>query len=264
MMANDAVGGIIRKGARQFYDRTGGEFSSVLSNLRKHLDWIGISCMQDSLVGPTIDPAELKRGSLAWYVSLPAMRMSDLSGWLRMIVQLTLAAHEETREQQGSATHLILDEFHILGRLESLEVAAAQIAGLGVKLIPALQDLNQLKSRYPNSWETFIGNAGTLQVFGLADYTSLEYVSKRLGMAQTISRSTNAPSFDQATQQAATGESWSLSNHPLLDPEEVSRFFGRDDRLLRQLVLRPGYRPMILQRAFYDQHELFRGKFDAE
>ncbi len=34
MLANDAAGGMVRNAARQFYDRTGGEFSSVLSNLR--------------------------------------------------------------------------------------------------------------------------------------------------------------------------------------------------------------------------------------
>jgi type IV secretion system protein VirD4 len=39
--------------------------------------------------------------------------------------------------------------------------------------------------------------------------------------------------------------------------EEISRFFGRDDKLLRQLVIRPTWSPMVLQRAYYDKHELF-------
>jgi type IV secretion system protein VirD4 len=34
--------------------------------------------------------------------------------------------------------------------------------------------------------------------------------------------------------------------------------FGRPDTLLRQLIIRPGYAPMILQRAYYDKHEAFR------
>ncbi|MDG1875324.1 MAG: hypothetical protein P8J27_15525 [Mariniblastus sp.] len=64
----------------------------------------------------------------------------------------------------------------------------------------------------------------------------------------------------QAAKNAATGESWSISNQPLMTPEEIRRFFSRDDKQLRQLVLRPGYHPAILQRVFYDKHELFRGK----
>ena len=263
MLANDAAGGMVRNAARQFYDRTGGEFSSVISNLRKHLDFLGIECMRECLTGPSVNLRDLKRSSLALYVTLPAMRMSDLSGWLRMIVQLTIAAHEAEPLQTGPSTLLLLDEFNVLGKLACLETAAAQMAGLGLKIFSVLQDLGQLKSKYPQSWETFIGNTGCLQTFGLADQTTLEYISKRLGETATISRSTQAPGFDQATQNAITGESWSLGTHRLLTAEEVGRFFARDDHQLRQLILRPGYRPAILQRVFYDQHELFEGRSRA-
>ena len=261
MISSEAAGGMVRNAARQFYDRTGGEFSSVLSNLRKHFDFVGIEAMKEVLGGKSINLRDLKRKSLALYVTLPAMRMGDLAGWLRMIVQLAIAAHEEEREQFGGSTVMVLDEFNVLGKLSCLETAAAQIAGLGLKIYTVLQDLGQLQSKYPKSWETFIGNAGCLQLFGLADHTTLDYASKRLGECPTVTRSTNAPGYDQATQHAATGESWSLGTHRLLTPEEVGRFFARDDKQLRQLILRPGYRPAILQRAFYDQHELFRGRF---
>ena len=264
MLASDASSGFVRNAAKQFYDRTGGEFSSVLSNLRKHLDWIGIECMADCLTGKSIDLRDLKRGSLALYVSLPAMRMADLSGWLRLIVQLTLAAHEEVpTTDRFRQTLLMLDEFNVLGRLSCLEVAAAQIAGLGAKIWAVAQDLGQIRSKYSSSWETFIGNAGLLQFFSLADATTLEYVSKRLGQTSCLSRSTNLPTFEQASRNAATGESWSISPQPLMTAEEVCRYFSRDDHKLRQLVLRPGYHPAILQRVFYDRHEWFQGKFDA-
>jgi len=264
MLANgDAAGGMVRNAARQFYDRSGGEFSSVLSNLRKHLDFLGIECMRECLTGPSVDLRDLKRKSLALYVTLPAMRMSELSGWLRMVVQLAIAAHEEEPQQFGPSTLMLLDEFHVLGKLACLETAAAQMAGLGLKIFTVLQDLGQLKSRYPQGWETFIGNAGCLQTFGLADQTTLEYVSQRLGETATLSRSTQLPGFDQATQQGLSGESWSLGTHRLLTAEEVGRYFARDDPKLRQLILRPGHRPAILQRAFYDKHELFRGRWDG-
>lgn len=262
LASNDAANGAIRNLARQFYDRTGGEFSSVLSNLRKHLDFLSIECMADCLTGDSINLRDLKRDSMALYVSVPAMRMNDLSGWLRMIVQLTLAAHEEEEKQLGAQSVLLLDEMHVLGKLSCLETAAAQIAGLGLKIVAVLQDLSQIQNHYPKNWETFIANAAAIQVFGLADETTLEYISKRLGEAPTLSRSTNAPGFDQATQQAATGESWSLGVHRLLTAEEVGRFFARDDKKLRQLIVRPGYRPAVLMRAFYDQHKFFRGRFN--
>ncbi|HBE68595.1 MAG TPA: hypothetical protein DDW52_10650 [Planctomycetaceae bacterium] len=71
------------------------------------------------------------------------------------------------------------------------------------------------------------------------------------------------PTFDQATRDAASGENWSVGVHPLMTPEEIIRIFGRNDPLQRQLVLRPGYRPMICQRVCYDQHEIFKGRYYA-
>lgn len=260
MAENDAAGGMVRAAARQFYDRTGGEFSSILSNLRKHVDWLSIECMQDVLRGPSVDLKDLKRSSLSLYVTLPAMRMDVLRGWLRLIVQMALAASEEERQATGGQTVLVLDEFFILGRMQVLEAAIALLAGLHVKLWVAIQDLGQLKKNFENNFETFIANAGMIQVLGCTDNTSLNYISKKLGETLTLTRSTNAPTFDQATKNAATGESWSLATHPLMSGEEIGRYFGRDDRKLRQLILRPGYRPMITQRVFYDKHELFDGK----
>jgi type IV secretory pathway TraG/TraD family ATPase VirD4 len=55
---------MIRNAAKAFYDRTGGEFSSVLSNLRKNLDFLGIECMRDCLTGDGTDLRDLKRKSL--------------------------------------------------------------------------------------------------------------------------------------------------------------------------------------------------------
>ena len=259
MLASDIGSGFVKNAARGFYDKTTGEFSSVLSNLRKHIEWIGIECMADSLVGKSIDLKKLKSGSMAVYISLPTMRMSDLSGWLRLIIQMALAAHEE--EQQRNSFHqtvFLMDEFHVLGRLSCLETAAAQIAGLGAKLWPIIQDLGQLK-KYESSWETFLGNAGIIQMFGLSDQTTLKYASEQMGQALALSRSTNLPTYEQAAKNAATGESWSITSQPLMTPEEISRFFARDDKLLRQLIIRPGYHPAIIQRAFYDKHQLFRG-----
>lgn len=261
MLANESFGGIVRTAARNFYGRTGGEFSSVLSNLRKHTNWFGYESLKPCLTGTSVDPCELKNSSAAWYVAVEAMQMASFRGWLRMLVQLALAAHEEEPNQHGPNSQFLLDEYHILGTLSCVEQAAGLMAGLGVTLHTVLQDLQQLQSSHPKSWETFIANSGVVQAFGIADHTTAEYLSKRLGQAQTLTRSTNSPTFDQATRDAASGENWSVGVHPLMTPEEVIRFFGRNDPLQRQLVLRPGYRPMICQRVCYDQHEMFRGRF---
>ncbi|MEO1616655.1 MAG: type IV secretory system conjugative DNA transfer family protein [Planctomycetota bacterium] len=264
MIANDAADGAVRAAARSFYDRTGGEFSSVLSNLRKHLDWISIGCTHSVLRGPSTDLGNLKRTPSTLYVTTPALRMADMSGWQRLVVQLAFAAHEEERVSHGNQTVFMLDEFSVLGRLKCAETAIAQLAGLGVKVWIVVQGISQLKSNYDENWETFIANAGVLQFFGGADETTLSYVSKLLGETETLSRSASASTYDQAVKEAASGLSWSIASQPLMTASELAQYFGRDDKLLRQLIIRPSYRPMILQRAFYDKHELFRDRFFRE
>lgn len=262
MAASDAAGGFVSVESRAFYDRTGGEFSSVLSNVRRQLAFIGIECIQETLRGPSVDPRKLKSGSIAWYVATPAMRDAELRGWKRMVLQLALAACEEEANQQGDATLFLLEEFSSLQKLSCVETAIAQFAGIGVKLQIILQDLSQLKAVYPHSWETFLANSGIAQFFGGNDYTTLSYCSKRLGEALVVSHTSNQPGRDQTIREAATGASWSVTNKPLLTPDEIERLFARDDRLLRQLVFCNGRRPMVLQRAFYDKSEYFTPKLN--
>ncbi|MEZ6081068.1 MAG: type IV secretory system conjugative DNA transfer family protein [Pirellulaceae bacterium] len=259
MLSNTTASNFVRNGATQFYQRANAEYSSVLSTLRKHTEFLDLEFIQDSICGDGIDLRDLKRGALTIYAVVEAMMMSTLSGWLRMLVQLSIAAHEQERTQIGPSSLLMIDEFSAIGRLEILEVAAAQIAGLGAKLMPVIQDLSQLKSKYPKSYETFIANAGGCKYLGST--------TTRLVNTHLANSAQRRHSHDRRTRlrlikprsKGVTGESWAVSNHPLLDPEEVSRFFARDDHKLRQLILRPGFRPAVIQRAYYDKHEIFKG-----
>ncbi|EMI24048.1 type IV secretory system conjugative DNA transfer family protein [Rhodopirellula europaea] len=262
MLQSDAAGGFVRAAAQSFYGRSGTEFFGVASNARRHLNFIAVSAIQNVLRGESVDPKKLKSGSLAWYVTSPAMRAPLMRGFQRLVVQMTLAAFEEETVSTGHQSVFMLDEFQSLGRLRALETAIAQFAGLGAKLMIVLQDLPQIKSAYPQSWQTFLGNAGVLQAFGGNDDETLSYLSKRLGEALVKTKSSSQPGVSQLMRESATGSSFQLGSKPLLTPAEIELYFARDDSKLRQLILRPGFRPMILQRAFYDQSEYFCDRFD--
>ena len=208
--------------------------------------------------GKSINLRDLKKKKTTIYLCLPAMRLGTCSRWLRLVINMTLAAMEAETTKPDLPVLMCLDEFAVLGHMKTIEDAAGQIAGLGCKLWPILQDLGQLKALYANRWETFLGNAGVVQVFGNSDLTTLEWVSKKLGDTTVVKESREADkTFEQRTGEGESGKSWAPATHPLMTPEEVCRFFGRDDEYLRQLILRPGKSPIILQRAFYDKHELF-------
>jgi type IV secretion system protein VirD4 len=244
----------VKDGANDFYQRPVNERSSVLSTARRHARFLSYDSMQTVLrdTEGALDLADLKTKRTTVYLVMPAMRMGTCARWLRLFVNMALAKMEEIPAAPEFPIIFCLDEFAVLGHMKTIEDAAGQLAGLGVKLWPILQDLTQLQALYGKRWETFLGNAGVLQFFGNSDQTTLEWISKRLGEFMISTKSVSQ--VDVATKAGGnTGESVSQSVHPLMTPEEISRFFGRDDGELRQLIIRPSKRPLVLQRVCYDK-----------
>lgn len=257
MADNPAADFAIISLASHLFDKPETERGSVLSALRRHIRFLGYGQMKKVLRGHSFNLGDLRTGRVTIYLSLPAMRMGTCSRWLRLFVNLALAAFEVEKKRPDYPVLMCLDEFATLGNMKTLEDAAGQIAGLGCKLWPILQDLGQLEALYEKRWQTFLGNAGVLQFFGNSDLKTLEWISKRLGQTTIHTTSQNQPGYSQRAKEGVTGQSFSQSVHPLMTAEEISRFFGRDDRFLRQLIIRPTWSPMVIQRAYYDKHELF-------
>lgn len=270
MSKNSAVHGAVQAACVAFYDRHERERASVLSTIRRHLHFFTYPKIKAALKDGTVDVRTLHDHPTSLYLGLPATKMRSCAGLPRLFINLALAAFEASasrRDFQHQAGRypclLVMDEFFSLGRMERIEAAAGQVAGFGVKLCPVLQDLSQLKSLYPKSWETFTGNCGVMSFFGNTDLTTLEFLEKRLGQTQVRSASQAETSYDGAVKEGATGSSYSINNHPLMSVPEIARIFNRDDPFCRQLVLSAKHGPMILQRAYYDQHAKFRKLFDA-
>lgn len=247
----------IAHSAANFFEKSDNERSGILSTLQRHTEFLGFPNLQNVLRGESsLDLRDLKRQRMSVYLSLPAMRMGSCSRWLRLFVNLALAAFEAEQTTPSEPVLMCLDEFPVLGTMKSIEDAAGQIAGLGCKLWPIVQDLGQLKALYSDRWETFLGNAGVLQFFGNSDLTTLEWISKRIGDTIVTTQSRSTATLAQS-MGGADGVSTSQSVYPVMPPEEISRFFGRDDEMARQLIIRSSHRPMVLQRANYDKHPLF-------
>lgn len=258
MEANDALGGFIQAAATEMFERDPREMNSVLSSARRQTTFLGFPAMREVLQ----DHEELRDlrilktapDGATIYLCLPAGRLASCNRWLRLFVNLTLEAME--REQMRASPHgkipvlMCLDEFATLGRMEQMEAAAGQIAGLGCKLWPILQDIGQLESLYKDRWETFIGNAGVLQFFANNDVRTLDYISKRLGQTSIVVKGIGS---DTTKRQEV---------HPLLSPEEISRYFGRHAPYQRQLVIRAGEAPMVIGRVNYYDDARFRGLYD--
>jgi len=262
MQENAALGGVIKDAAEDFFSKPDDERESVLSTARRHIRFLSYQSIKGVLAGHDFDLADLKRTRVTVYLCLPAMRMGTCNRWLRLFVNLALAAFETTPGKPEPPVLLCLDEFAVLGHLKTIEDAAGQIAGFGVRLWPVIQDLGQLKALYRDRWQTFMGNAGVLQFFGNNDTFTLDWVSKRLGTTSLIVENRAEVGEREATKEDRRGLSWSAQSRSLMTGEEIARFFSRDDPLQRQLIIWTGGHPLILQRAKYDSHDLFAGLAD--
>jgi type IV secretion system protein VirD4 len=259
----EAAAAAIEAAAADFFDKEDRERASVLSTARRHTKFLDFPNLQAVLRGHDFDLTMLKTApkGMTVYLCLPVGRLATCSRWFRLFVNLALEAMEREAGKPPVPVLLCLDEFAALGHMRQIEAAAGQIAGFGVKLWPILQDLTQLKRDYKEGWETFLGNAGVLQFFGNNDVTTLEFIGRRLGKTSMVVSRGAQTTHEQRTK-GASGESWAVEVHDLLTAEEAARFFGRDDRARRQLIVRAGRDPMVLERAVYYEDSLFTGKYD--
>ena len=253
----DAIAGSIAG----FYDKSATEMAGVLSTLNRHTQFIDYGAMKGVLTGHDFDLADLKRGKVTVYLCLPATRMGMCNRWLRLFVNQLLQAMEAEETEPEAPVLLCLDEFPVLGFMSQLQDAAGQIASFGVKLWVILQDWGQGKALYGERFESFAANAGILQAFGNVDLTTTAYLSKRLDKTAVETTRTGETAAEQI-QKGLKGENNAIELFDLMRPDEISRFFARDDAQKRQLILWSGKAPMILQRIeYYDPAGPFRAAF---
>lgn len=190
--------------------------------------------------------SDLKKETVTIYLVLPGMRIGTHFRWLRLIIQQAMNAMEQTKTRPGALpVWFVLEEFSVLGYMKSIETAAGFMAGFGVKLWSVLQDLTQLKTHYPNSWETFLGNAGLIQAFGNFDLTTTKYLSDLMGQTSVMEEQNTFVTSAQRSH-GDDGIRQSLRSVPLLSPPEIAFYFARET--MRQLVLIPGGSPLYLSR----------------
>jgi type IV secretion system protein VirD4 len=218
------------------------EIKNVLSFIAKHTDnAIDSPAVRPTLASSDFRPGDIKHRQMTIYFVLPANRMSEYRGLARLWIGSVLQAVMRDTDEPTRRILFMLDEMAQLGKMEALEKAVSLARGYGMDLWMLFQDINQIKAIYEQKWETFIGNARTLQCFGIHDQETAQYVSSRLGQStiQTTSYNENeSHGYNSGRSWGGGGENSSSSNsgyssntssgysvqsigRPLLTPDEV-------------------------------------------
>jgi type IV secretion system protein VirD4 len=255
----DLFDGIVAGMAENFAQMADRELAGVLSTARTQLEFLGSKTMERVLQSSDFTLSELKTKKVTLYLCLPGMNMGTHARWLRVILNLALVAFERTRIKNEIPVLMVLDEFPVLGHMQSIEKAAGLMAGFGVKLWVVVQDLGQLSQLYKNSWETFIGNAGVMTFYSNQDKRTLDYLSDKLGQTAVLVEQTNETTLGQR-HAGGTGKREELRVQRLAAPNELEKLIDRDKR--RVLVIAAGQSPVILKRMLYYADKPFAGQFD--
>ena len=251
MTTNVGANGAVSRIARSFSRMSEKQFGSIRATARVSTDFLESPRMERVLARTDFELGDLKRSPTTVYLCLPAARLGTHSRWLRLMIGLALEAMERERLRPTHPVVFLMDEFATLGYMRSIENAVGQIRGFGVKLWVVLQDLNQLKALYRERWETFLGNAGTVQFFGLNDQFTTQYVSRILG-EQTIL-------VTSQTEQGSRRTSVSISEkgRSLMTPDEIRRLPAH-----QQIILMQGQPGLVADKLTYYADPEFHGRFD--
>jgi type IV secretion system protein VirD4 len=237
------------------------ERGSVLSTARTQTQWLDSPKMLNILERSDFDLDDLKRKKMTVYLCLPAARMATHARWMRLIVLLALGVMERVKQKPDQPVLFVLDEFPVLGYMQSIETAAGLMAGFGVKLWAIMQNIGQLKQHYSSSWETFVANSGVVTAFGVSDSESLKALERGLGQTNIISQTDSGASGTALTAGSSRYRE-ERKTVPLLAEHELRIAFGRKTN--RMLVFSVESNPAVVERFTYFTDTLFRGLYDPD
>ena len=186
--------------------------------------------------------------------------MGTHSRWLRLIILLALSVMERTPFKPPAHVLFVLDEFPVLGHIDSIEMAAGLMAGFDVKLWTILQNVGQLKRHYDKSWQTFIANSGVITGFGVSDPETLQVLSNKLGNTRILERVPSG-AVGSALLSGAAAHRDDYQNTPLLAEHELQSIFAREKN--RALILGAGTLvPPVVERMNYYEQPMFKELYD--
>jgi type IV secretion system protein VirD4 len=295
---HSTLAGIIAGAAETLDACADEERGSILSTARRNTEFLDSvhPRFRETLEGKgrTFAPEIFKTAEhgASLFLCLPAERMSTHGRWLRLMIGLLLERAYRNKERPvcGAPVLYLLEEFYCLGPMPKIAAAAGYAAGFGIKLWAILQDLQQLKELYPQSWQTFLANAGAVQVFGASDEDTTTHVSKILGDTEvrmhTVNRTANYQTgkndpppppvgpvknpldlVGRLLPHSATSEGYSVAEAvsqqiqmvPLLRSDEIAMEFARETGAA--LLLIKGRRPVWCLRVDYYASPWFWGRY---
>lgn len=245
--------GLAHEAATLLLDVGDDEYGSIRSTFSRQMRFMLDPRMRKHLSSSDFSLREAITNSWSVYVCIPPNKIKRANRWLRLITNIALDAKMNSSFAQGGLqTLFLLDEFAALGNMSLIEEASAYMAGYGIKLIPVIQNIGQIKKNYPKNWETFLSNSGAMLAWGLNDLESQKYISDHMGSIW-VDESNSSVSVNTDGQTGKSGGSHTISTsrqqRAVRWPNEVHHQGARQHNL--GFVISSATPPFMVERVPY-------------
>lgn len=257
MSRSTAANGLVARAADRLQQKSERERSGVISTAQAQTHILDAPRLVENLAASDFSFGDLKAKPATVFLVLPADRLVAFGRWLRLMITQALTELVRRPGRPARPVLFVLDEFAALGHLEPVETAMGLLAGYGVQLWPILQDLSQLKDLYPARWPTFLGNAGVVQSFGVAETVTAGWLSERLGTRTVATRNRSlAGATLGADGMGKYSEGHGITARPLMTIDELLRLPAD-----QELLMLPGHPPVRARKLTYYRDPEFAGTF---
>ena len=204
------------------------------------------------------DLTQIGRQPTAVFLVIPhddASRYTAAALYVHMVFR---AMTDVARQHQGRLpirVNALLDEFGNLPAFPDFDQFVTVSAGMGIRLVLALQNIEQLKKHYERTERTIRGNLGTWLFLRTSDLQTAKELSEMIGRYTTHSESTQMPKvslMNMSTNIGHTSQGLSLTGRELVTADELMRW--PEDTVL---VWQSGYPPAKLPLPDLSQWDIF-------
>ena len=204
------------------------------------------------------DLAQIGQVPTAVFLVIPhddASRYMAAALYVSMVFRSLTDAARQHQGRLPRRVNFLLDEFGNLPPFPDFDQFVTVSAGMGIRLVLALQNIEQLRKHYERTERTIRGNLGTWLFLRTSDLQTAKELSEMIGKYTTQSESSQMPKVGWMTSTVGIGhtsQGLSLTGRELVTVDELMRW--PQDTVL---VWQAGYPPAKLPLPDLSQWRIF-------
>ena len=233
-----------------FKNKASKERSGVKSNLTSALNLWANPHIDAATAASSFDLRTLRKTPASVYVGVAQDQLVTLAPLLNLFFQQAVAvlSHTLPGTEEPHEVLLLIDEFPMLGEMETLTKGLALLAGYNIRIVLICQGLGQLQEIYhQGGTEGVLQNCAVQVFFASNDDSTTNWISRRLG-TKTVK-----------VHSRSQGQDWSYSTstsyvpRPLMPPEEVRRLSET-----KAIIFKEKARPILADKIRYYTERRFK------